>query len=234
PMVGDIPFRAWQPSCYGGRLPSLEAELFSHSLGEAWTDQPEGVPDVERLLMQRPAFRTSRRVMTRGRQLVVFGGYSTGIDYLVNWATRLLDRVAPDMEVVSSHKFLCAKLLLWAFCCCLYDTACRGGGTLGLQAIWSQEGPEFPPCHSSGLMPVTSLEQLARVLLEYPQGMSIGWPGRADQDSIQQAFHVPDALVLAGDRKQKLLKEFLDTMDIEAFLADMGQRLRALVCENDE
>ncbi|MCY4472007.1 MAG: transglutaminase-like domain-containing protein, partial [Kistimonas sp.] len=235
PMVGDIAFRAWKPSCYGGRLPSLESELFSHGEGEAWTDQPEGVPDVERLLMQRPAFRTRRAVLSRGRQLVILGQYSPGMQCLQTFVTRVLDRIAPDVELNGLQKRRCAELVLWAFCCCVYGTVGRGRGTLNLLTIWretqSEKGIGGSACHSSGLMSVTSLEQLVRALLMSPEGMQAGWHADVNQEaSIQEACNVPDALVLSVDRKWELLEEFLDTMDMEAFIQDRGQQLWELVC----
>ena len=225
PLVGDIPFRTWKASCYGGRLASLESALFSHAAGEAWTDQPEGMPDIERLLMQRPAFRTRRAVLTRGRQLVVFGGSGARMDCLRSPVARVLDRIAPDTQWTETLEDQCATLVLWAFFCCLYGTVCKGGGTLSLQMTWEESGMS-ERCYSSGLVPVTSLEQLVRMELEYPEGLVTRRFALDGQEaSIQEACKVPDALVLAYDSKRKLLKEFVDTMDIEAFIRDLGHHL---------
>jgi len=225
PMAGGIAFRTWKPSCYGGRLRRLEAQLLAYETGEGWTDQPEGVPDVERLLMQRPAFRTNRCVMTRRRRLVVLSPPYWNGHTLSSYAARLLDRVAPGLGRNTQLRETCCLLIMWSFLCCVYETGCQKGERPLVQKTWSRER-EWSPCVSSGLMSVQSLEQLVSALLVCPQGMHVCRHLSDEEACIQAACNAPDALVLSPDLLEVLLGEFLDTMDTEAFVREMGPVLQ--------
>ena len=232
-MAGDIPFRAWKPSCYAGRLPSLESALFSHGVGETWTDQPEAMPDVERLLTHRPAFRTSRAVMTQGRRVLDFGNYSASTECLYEHATRVLDRITSSEDQASRLETHCSHLISWAFFHCLYDTICKAGGTLDVQTAWMEERAQR--CYSSGLISITSLEQLVRIQLVEPEGLRRILITTGDQEAcVQKSCNLPDALVLSSTKKYELLEEFLASMDIEAFIQDMGHRLTRMVGADDD
>ena len=229
PMVGNIGFRACNPCCYGGRLSSLESELLTHAVGEGWTDQPEGVPDVERLLMQQPAFRTCRPVIAGGRSVVLVGGPWSGWNRLLSsQVVRLLNGLAPGQGESRKLQDSYHGLVRWAFCCCLYETVCRQGGALRVQMTWryEQSFAQEQGYVTTGLMAMNSVEQLINALTQCPPHMvesDVDWSCEAP---LRAACNEPDTLVISSRELDDLVEEFVDTMDPEALVQAMGPRLR--------
>ena len=52
---------------HSGHSPTFESELKSDALLSAWSDEPEGIPDIERLLTSHPAFPVSGSGKTKHR-----------------------------------------------------------------------------------------------------------------------------------------------------------------------
>ncbi|MCY4472006.1 MAG: hypothetical protein OXC07_04195, partial [Kistimonas sp.] len=194
-----------------------------------WTDQPEGVPDVERLLMQQPAFRTCRPVIAGGRSVVLVGGPWSGWNRLLSsQVVRLLNGLAPGQGESQTMQDSYHGLVRWAFCCCLYETVCRQGGALRVQMTWryEQSFAQEQGYVTTGLMAMNSVEQLINALTQCPPHMvesDVDWSCEAP---LRAACNEPDTLVISSRELDDLVEEFVDTMDPEALVQAMGPRLR--------
>ncbi|WOG28902.1 AAA family ATPase [Endozoicomonas sp. 8E] len=59
--------------CHGGFSPSLEELIVRKALQDAWTDKPEGIPNIERLLVHHPAFVRLNSGRTLHRPVIILG-----------------------------------------------------------------------------------------------------------------------------------------------------------------
>ncbi|WP_422472365.1 AAA family ATPase [Endozoicomonas sp. ALB032] len=59
--------------CHGGFSPYLEELIVRKALQDAWTDEPEGIPNIERLLVHHPAFVRLNSGRTLHRPVVILG-----------------------------------------------------------------------------------------------------------------------------------------------------------------
>ncbi|WP_422472495.1 AAA family ATPase [Endozoicomonas sp. ALB032] len=67
---GDVMFVEHR---HGGFSRLLEENIASQSVKSAWTEQPEGVPDIERMLAQQPAFSKFISGQTNHRPVIILG-----------------------------------------------------------------------------------------------------------------------------------------------------------------
>ncbi|WP_230460060.1 hypothetical protein, partial [Sansalvadorimonas verongulae] len=58
---------------YSGYSPILEANLKIDNLTPTWTEEPEGVPDIGRLLTGLPAFSVFKTRTSQYRPVILFG-----------------------------------------------------------------------------------------------------------------------------------------------------------------
>ncbi|WP_230459977.1 hypothetical protein, partial [Sansalvadorimonas verongulae] len=58
---------------YSGHSPTLEANLKIDNLTPAWTEEPEGVPDIGRLLIGLPAFSVFKTRASGHRPVILSG-----------------------------------------------------------------------------------------------------------------------------------------------------------------
>ena len=61
------------PEIHGGSSPTLESSLKAVDLMAHWTDEPEGIPDIERLLTHYPAFPVFSTGKTQHRPVIMLG-----------------------------------------------------------------------------------------------------------------------------------------------------------------
>ncbi|WOG28906.1 AAA family ATPase [Endozoicomonas sp. 8E] len=59
--------------CHDGFSPSLEKNILSLSIQKAWSDEPEGIPNIERMLAQHPAFPKLMSGKTNHRPVIILG-----------------------------------------------------------------------------------------------------------------------------------------------------------------
>ncbi|WP_257288737.1 transglutaminase-like domain-containing protein, partial [Endozoicomonas sp. SESOKO2] len=59
--------------CHDGFSPSLEDKIKRSSIQAAWTDQPEGIPNIERMLVHYPAFKQLTSGKANHRPVIIMG-----------------------------------------------------------------------------------------------------------------------------------------------------------------
>ncbi|WOG28897.1 AAA family ATPase [Endozoicomonas sp. 8E] len=90
--------------CHEGASPTLNDKITNPSLDTAWTDDPEGVPNIERMLVNQPAFVQLHSVRARHRPLIILGHPF--------WSSTLIDKKARDLLQLKAKKNPDLKLLL--------------------------------------------------------------------------------------------------------------------------
>ncbi len=76
PTVSSEPLITWDKETMSGSSPLLESTLKTPFLTTSWTEQPEGIPDIERLLSGHPAFRIMRQGHFRHRPVILLSGFN--------------------------------------------------------------------------------------------------------------------------------------------------------------
>ncbi|WP_257254645.1 transglutaminase-like domain-containing protein, partial [Endozoicomonas sp. SESOKO3] len=59
--------------CHEGFSPFFEENIANPSLKDVWTDQPEGVPNIERMLVRHPAFAKLNSAKANHRPVIILG-----------------------------------------------------------------------------------------------------------------------------------------------------------------
>ncbi|WP_448218286.1 AAA family ATPase [Endozoicomonas sp. 2B-B] len=89
--------------CHEGASPSLNDKIANPSLDTAWTDDPEGVPNIKRMLVNQPAFVQLHSVRARHRPLIILGDpflSSTLIDKKARELLQLKAKTNPDLKLL--------------------------------------------------------------------------------------------------------------------------------------
>ncbi|WP_257287856.1 MULTISPECIES: transglutaminase-like domain-containing protein, partial [unclassified Endozoicomonas] len=59
--------------CHDGFSPSLENKIAHRSIQDVWTNNPEGIPNIERMLVQQPAFPQLNSGRGKHRPVIIMG-----------------------------------------------------------------------------------------------------------------------------------------------------------------
>uniref|UniRef100_UPI00214759BB transglutaminase-like domain-containing protein n=1 Tax=Endozoicomonas sp. ONNA1 TaxID=2828740 RepID=UPI00214759BB len=139
--------------CHDGFSPFLKANITDPSLQTAWTDEPEGVPNIERMLVRQPAFEQLTSDKANHRPVIILGQPSwSGSTVLYEKIEALLQikaesspnlkqllekiklhplRVSPrDMKLLNDLKGKCLQAIQHAFSHYLYGVTHSKGGCL--------------------------------------------------------------------------------------------------------
>ncbi|WP_448218318.1 AAA family ATPase [Endozoicomonas sp. 2B-B] len=89
--------------CHGGLSSTLEGDIASSSLNAAWTDNPEGVPNIERMLVHHPAFPNLISGKASHRPVIIMGQPSwqnTMINEKVEALFQLIVENSPNLKQI--------------------------------------------------------------------------------------------------------------------------------------
>ncbi|WP_422138950.1 AAA family ATPase [Endozoicomonas sp. ALC020] len=84
--------------CHGGFSPFLEDKMASQSLQNIWTDEPEGIPNIERMLVHLPAFVKLTPGTANCRPVIIMGRPSFRSEVMDKKIETLLARNNPDLK----------------------------------------------------------------------------------------------------------------------------------------
>ncbi|WP_422138941.1 AAA family ATPase [Endozoicomonas sp. ALC020] len=84
--------------CHHGLSPFLEKNILSSSIRNAWTDQPEGIANIERMLVHHPAFPKLISGKANHRPVIIVGSpdWSYGLEAMDKKVEALLQRIAEN------------------------------------------------------------------------------------------------------------------------------------------
>lgn len=229
----------------GGRSQRLETIIKIPTRSSAWTYEPEGVPDIERLLTHNPAFNASSSGNTAHRPVIIVS--LKGWDYPNNknkLSSLLLKLQQQHPEIgtiltgVNGFKLRCHFLqsIKEAFSNYLFATARAHGGRLVVcwmhstiitydhdeQMINGIKNIEQTARHSSfgnyGSHEPTSPEDLHKLLSAITTVLNI-----IDDEYILPTHHADNGIVLRDDMTT-IVGEFIDTVDVDLLYQALRQR----------
>ncbi|WP_422138929.1 AAA family ATPase [Endozoicomonas sp. ALC020] len=221
--------------CHDGRSSSLEGEIANPSIEDAWTDQPEGIPNIERILEQRPAFPQLTSGKANHRPVILMGQPAWNKTVIEEKAEALYQRKVnsspnwkPILEMLKSKSYplaleaemlleklekQCKQAIQQAFCHYLYEVTHSKGGCLSCcwaGAFMSKECGTYDPSSPVEL---------------YAMMLHIASP-RECQELIEDAYlrqthNASNALVLRNDEMTKIAGEFLSTVNLDSIYESM-------------
>ncbi|WOG28853.1 AAA family ATPase [Endozoicomonas sp. 8E] len=213
--------------CYDGFSSFLEYEITNRLLKNAWTDEPEGIPNIERMLSHQPAFPRSISGRGNHRPVIILGAPSwefTSINKKVGdllqiqYAVILERNGRVDVDpLLLTKKF--EDLIQKAFSHYLYQLTHSKGGCLTY--CWADA---YIKCcnerYSYGAHDPSSPEELyvmmsetqgSKLLMDSPSRLFVDF---LKDDYLRQALNADNALVLKSDELTTIAEEFLKSLDL--------------------
>ncbi|WOG28868.1 AAA family ATPase [Endozoicomonas sp. 8E] len=215
--------------CHDGRSSSLEGEIANPSIEDAWTDQPEGIPNIERILEQRPAFPQLTSGKANHRPVILMGQpawnktvieekaealYQRKVNSSPNWKqvlemlkSKSYPLVLKAETLLEKLKKQCKQAIQQAFCHYLYEVTHSKGGCLSCcwaGAFMSKECGTYDPS--------SPVELYAMLHIASPRECQ----ELIEDAYLRQAHNASNALVLKNDELTKIAGEFLSTVNLNS------------------
>ncbi|WP_422442571.1 hypothetical protein, partial [Endozoicomonas sp. ALB060] len=213
--------------CYDGFSSFLEYEITHRLLKNAWTDEPEGIPNIERMLAQQPAFPRSISGRGNHRPVIILGKpsweftsiYKKAGDLLQSQYAVILKRNGIKDPLLLNKEF--EDLIQKAFSHYLYQLTHSKGGCLTY--CWADA---YIKCcnerYSYGAHDPSSPEELYVMMSEIDGSKwFMDSPSRLFVDSLKgdylrQALNADNALVLKSDELTIIAEEFLNSANFDS------------------
>ena len=229
----DVPFIL--PAACSGHSPSLEKAVRTSDLTSHWTDEPEGVPDIERLLTHNPAFPAFQAGRTKHRPVILLGALQKqfkqspaydsvrqalikqlhiesqnslpeGREGEVPWTLEKTADEAIKAAFISYIYQLTTSKEGQLTCCCIQ--AAFDEYYLGIYGQWSPKSP-------AELWNITQSFSSHSPLID-----------KLDSKYVKLAFNSPNALVLKhnGELLNTAAEEFIGSLDVKALYNQVSSK----------
>ena len=221
---------------HNGHSLNLEAQIKAAEMDYTWSDVPEGIPEIERMLTGQRAFPVSGSKNNKGRPviwLVAPGWHTKTFETQVQALENLYGQETEDekcrmkgFEPSSTH-MICRQALSTAFLSYLYQCTQRNNSSLILGWIDFLDNrrihPEYEP---GGSCKIHSFQQLSRLVIQLDGSQQV-WT--EDKPHIRRAFNTPDALVLMPEDMAVFVDDFMASLDINSLYQEFKSRLMTAV-----
>ncbi|WP_448218311.1 AAA family ATPase [Endozoicomonas sp. 2B-B] len=223
---GDYSF--FVTHCHGGFSPLLENKMTHSSLQTAWTDEPQGVPNIERMLVHQPAFVRLNPGTANHRPVIMLGQpfwFNSGIIEKAKALIQLKAENSPSLkqlledikekpdeespDLLENFKKQCWEAIKQAFSHYLYGVANSNGGCLTY--FWTDA---YAGSDSCGAHDPSSPAELYAMMFEF--GTPSFFQKFIRDDYIRQALNASNALVLKPNDLTKIAGEFLDSLNLNS------------------
>ncbi|WP_422472359.1 AAA family ATPase [Endozoicomonas sp. ALB032] len=179
---------------HDGFSPSLEKNILSLSMQKAWTDEPEGIPNIERMLVHHPAFPKFIPGKANHLPVIIVG--------------------APEWNIkVRNLKNKCREALQQAFSHYLYGITHSKGGCLtycwGNARVYG-----YSEENNYGAHDPSSPEELHAMMTVIES--SCEFQKSLQADYLQEACYASHALVLKSDELTTIAREFLSSVNLNS------------------
>ena len=218
---------------HGGKSSFLETRIASSSsLQNSWTDQPESIPNVERMLVRQPAFPRFISGKASHRQVIIGGDIlwasttrETKCEELFQEKVRnsqelkRLEEKNKSSELLTHEEYelfydlkkRCRNALMQAFSHYLYQMTHTKGSRLTYCWAKNSFGSGYNAKHYYyGAHEPSSPEELYNMLLNLTAGRDL------KATYLQQAHNASNALVLNSKDLTTIAEEFLNTVNLDS------------------
>ncbi|WP_422135411.1 AAA family ATPase [Endozoicomonas sp. ALD040] len=212
----------------------LENKIASPSIQISWTDEPEGVPDIERMLLQHPAFGQLISGNTNHRRVIILGEPHWAETMIVEKSKVLFQRVvenSPELQQLSEQiktkspgvpyederleelKRRCFPIIQQAFSHYLYKVTHSKNASLTY--CWVNAHIRRSQYnYNYGTHDPSSPEELDTMMGEIDSDYK--FEKSIKDDCLRQALNADNALVLRTDDLTKIADEFLNTVNLNS------------------
>jgi len=215
--------------------PTLMKDLTFKKAGVSWTDEPQGAPDIGRLLTGDPAFKKLGRCLSKNRPLVVTGlpdwdiwreKYDDLLKYYLEANPSCSVFFASDSPDQNRHQArkdaICsahARVIKHEFLHFLYQLKKDKGCHFVYCWIKSDEMNFFSESDFGHCVP-DDFNQLVRATRNYHNGCRDDYSDKLiaqmDVDRLRKALNVPSAHVLRLEKLDEVYREFISNIDKKA------------------
>ncbi|WP_422138920.1 AAA family ATPase [Endozoicomonas sp. ALC020] len=219
--------------CHDGFSPLLEAKMARPSIQDVWADKPEGIPNIERILLHHPAFVQLNSGKASRRPVVILGKpdwksrvinekiealYQRKVESSPHWQQLLEDiRLAPEYSLGSLHlqnrlrhlKDKCRLVIQQVFSHYLYEVTHSKGGSLSY--CWADSTAMH--AHNGARDPSSPLELFAMLS---DISSSSEFQSSVKGSYLKQAQNASNALILKSDELTTVVEDFLSNVNLSS------------------
>ena len=217
-----------------GHSPQLDSWLTVSSLNSTWSDEPEGVPDIGRLLAQVPAYRRTTSAQNHRRPVIIIGNPKWDQPCVTLTANRLLDLMeSKESDAVKRHSAImstdrrnslqynhCARdadsqrdvinLFKQQFCQYFFQKMTANGNQL--HYCWFDAKIKKQEIGYGSHQPSSPRELLAM----FTGICDVFFPkDKLDHTLINKALNTSNALILSSDDFTPIIEEYLNSIDLD-------------------
>ncbi|WP_422138922.1 AAA family ATPase [Endozoicomonas sp. ALC020] len=220
---------------HDGFSPFLEGNIVSSSIRTAWTDQPGGIPNIERMLLHQPAFVQLSSGKNNHRPVIILGQpdcYSAELNEMtdvlfqrkVKNSPKLqqsLKKMRPesvevqseDQKLLDDLKNKCMSAILQAFTYYLYQVTHSKGGCLnfcwGDACVMDSDNQGYYGAHDPS-SPETLFDMMCNINSSFLFQKSV-------KDAyLMRAQNTNNALILKSWDMTTILEEFLSSVNLNS------------------
>ncbi|WP_422472499.1 AAA family ATPase [Endozoicomonas sp. ALB032] len=221
--------------CYEGFSAFLEDKIVSSSLQNAWTDEPEGIPNIERMLVHHPAFVKLTSGKANHRPVIIMGQPRWGNTVFNEKADTLYQRIInnspylkplleeiklnphgvswDDQKLLDDIKTKSKPMIEQAFIQYLYSVTHSKGGCLTY--CWGDA--LFGDCEDQryyGAHDPSSPAELLVMMCSFHS--SLTFQNSVKDAYLRQALNANNALILKSAELTAIAEEFLNSVNLNS------------------
>ncbi|WP_257292242.1 transglutaminase domain-containing protein, partial [Endozoicomonas sp. ONNA1] len=222
--------------CHEGSSSFLEDQIVNRSIKNAWTDQPGGIPNVERMLVSQPAFPQLTSGKANHRPVIILGQPLWDSTMIKEKAEALFQRKlenSPELKKLSETikskpsldlwyekrtlndlKNKCKQGILQAFSHYLYEMTHSKGG--GLRYCWASAalGSNTFKRDYYGAHEPSSPEELYGMMTLIDS--SSQFQKTVEDAYLREAQNASNALLLKSNELTKIAEEFINSVNLNS------------------
>ncbi|WOG28841.1 AAA family ATPase [Endozoicomonas sp. 8E] len=220
---------------HDGFSPFLKGEIACLSLQSSWSDEPEGIPNIERMLVHQPAFRKLSSGNANHRPVIILGQPSWDNTVIKEKAEALFQRKvenSPDLklllEKIKLKSFKVSskyqrrldnlrdkyqQAIQQAFSHYLYGVTHSKGGSLTYcwaeAQWWNSKSENYYGAHEPS-SPQELFDMMSGI------NSSLSFQNAVKDAYLKQAHNASNALLLKSRELTKIADEFLNTVNLNS------------------
>ncbi|WP_422138918.1 AAA family ATPase [Endozoicomonas sp. ALC020] len=208
--------------CHNGFSQSFEDIIIVRSLRTGWSNEPEGMPNIERMLMHSPAFPKLISGKANHRPVIIMGQPSWNSTVINERVEALLQQKVEnsqelsrqDQKLLDDSRARYRQAIQQAFSHYLYEVTHSKGGSLTYCWVDATVKPKIDDPYKYGARDPSSPKQLYAMMSEIN---SSSWFQEYGRDAyLRQAFNDSNALILKSGELTKIAEEFLNSVNLNS------------------